>query len=154
VRHRLRSAICIAVVALAGIVVAGTGCAGQGEGDRCTCIGCPSGNASTDGTQECASGLTCYPYSNFPTASGLFDRCCITGLPQTNVQACVTGGTLIGGGNPTSGADASFDANATDARSTSDGTKEDVKTADVEKADVVNDGEIDSAKDGASEASD
>jgi len=140
VRHRLRSAICLAIVALAGILVVGTGCQGQGEGDRCTFFA--GNNTAINGTQECASGLVCYRAFN-TSVTGDYDRCCLPGLPPTTVQACTMGNLL--GGNPTAGADASFDATTTDAAS--DVKNADVKAGDVEKADVEKDGEIDSAAD-------
>lgn len=146
-RHRLRSAICIAVVALAGIVVAGSGCGGQGEGQRCTSI--MTGNAATDGTQECASGLICVSGNgngNYP-----YDKCCPPpGTPAT-VLAC--GGNVDSGVNPSAGADAGFDVNTTtDAPSSSDGQSKDVKTEDAKTGDVVKDAQTDSQNDAADAA--
>jgi hypothetical protein len=163
VRHRLRSAICTAVVALAGVVAVGSGCSNQGEGERCTSIGNAGGNTATNGTQDCQDGLVCYQAFNIQ-ATGDYDRCCPANLAQATVEACMMG--TLAGGNPTDGRDAAFvesGADAADAKSTRDGKDEDVaekdvkaadaKTEDAEKADAEKDAEPDADKDSAADSS-
>lgn len=156
-RHRLRSAICIAVVALAGVVAVGSGCSNQGEGERCTAIG-DDPNPSTNGTQDCQDGLVCIPAINVQ-ATGNYDRCCPANLAQATVEACMMGS--LAGGNPTDGRDAAFvesGADAADAKSSRDGKDEDVAEKDVKAADAKTedaekaDGEKDADKDAEPDA--
>ncbi len=152
-RHRLCSAICIAVVALAGIMAGGSGCLGEGEGDRCTYAGYNNANPSTNGTQECQSGLVCYSGATFPPSSGTYDRCCPAN-PSQGKGACMTSAGFMT--QPTSGADAGFDVTAADVHS-ADGKTEDVESADVkggdvEKAEVAADAESSAATDATTDA--
>jgi hypothetical protein len=168
VRHRLRSAICIAVVALAGVVATGAGCSNQGEGERCTAIADDS-NPATNGTQDCQDGLVCISAVNIQ-ATGNYDRCCPATQAQATVEACMMG--TLAGGNPTEGRDAAFvesGADAADAKSTPDGKEEDAtekdakagdaKTEDAEKTDADKDagkgadGETDADKDSTADSS-
>jgi hypothetical protein len=158
VRHRLRSAVCIAVVALAGVVAVGSGCSNQGEGERCTAIGNAGGNPATNGTQDCQDGLVCYTAFNIQ-ATGDYDRCCPANLAQATVEACMMGN--VTGGNPTAGRDAAFvesGTDAADAKSMPDGKEEDVAEKDVKAADAKtedaekSDAEKDADKDAETDA--
>jgi hypothetical protein len=156
VRHRLRSAICIAVVALAGIVAAGSGCSNQGEGERCEFFpgepGSINGSTPTNGSQDCQDGLVCMSPVN-PEAVGNYDVCCPMDLSTATAEACKSGN--VPGGNPTAGRDAAFVDSATDAKDDadkSDATKKkdaDEKDADdkdaTEKRDAEKDGTADSS---------
>jgi hypothetical protein len=168
VRHRLRSAICIAVVALAGVIAVGSGCSNQWEGERCTAIS-NDPNPSTNGTQDCQDGLVCISAINIQ-ATGDYDRCCPANLASATVEACMMG--TLAGGNPTDGRDAAFvesGTDAADAKSTPDGKEEDAtdkdvkagdaKTEDAEKADAEKDAgkaadaETDADKDSTADSS-
>ncbi len=168
-RHRLRSAICIAVVGLAGMVAAGAGCSNQGEGERCTFF--PNGSESingstpTNGTQDCQDGLVCEQGTNFPTATGTYDRCCPPDQANATVQACMTGSVV--GGDQNAGRDASFEDSAADAApdakdedaKKADAKSEDAKTEDVESKDAASEAEPadaangDAGNDGSAESS-
>jgi hypothetical protein len=148
----LRSAICIAVVALAGIVAAGSGCSNQGEGERCTFFqnGSASVNGSqpTNGTQDCQDGLVCMMAVN-PNAVGTYDVCCPMDLSTATTEACMRGG--VEGGNPTAGRDATFEDSADDAEEDADKKDADKKDADKKDAADKDASEKDGTTDSASE---
>jgi hypothetical protein len=112
------------------------GATAQGEGGRCTFVPNEQNNNALNGTDECQAGLLCYPGQQFPDYSQgvTFDRCCPPVLSPTDaIAACRSSGS-VSGGNPTDGADASFDAQRADVRerSPSDGSQADGESGSVD----------------------
>jgi len=163
VRHRLETVLrrlpitaSAAILALAGSLplLAMSGCADQGEGERCTRF--PAGDAGTNGSSECASGLICTaPNANVVTLTtpgvGNVGVCCPPSGTPSSAAACTqtTSGSTTGG--PPAG-DGGFDGATTDAaadgRSTDAGATGDAATA----PDASKDGGKDAAPDATTDA--
>jgi hypothetical protein len=112
-------------LALAGVafLVIIAGCADQGEGERCTFFQVQAGDASVNGSSDCASGLICEPPPNTKavppvttSAAGTLGVCCPPNGVATTSQNCqaVNSGSL-NGYTPDASTDAAADA-PTDAK--------------------------------------
>jgi len=75
VAYRFSLSVCAVAVACLSISIAWSGCSAQGEGERCTFFG-NNANPSINGSDDCQSGLSCFPGSDFPNTDGTYDRCC------------------------------------------------------------------------------
>lgn len=148
----------VLVVACAVTFLGMGGCAGQGEGERCTFFG--GGDAGENGTDECASGLLCVVTSYYATTTatpgvGTLGVCCPPSGSVATAAACqpTVGGSTTGGKPTGDGGydgplpDTGTDAHAHDA-TTSDAAKSDAAKSDAGKSDAPS-----STSDGSAEAS-
>ncbi len=116
---RARAGAVTSLLAVLGVCLVATvgACADQGEGERCTAFG--SADAGSNGSTECAAGLTCratnyYPsVTDYPGSSGALGVCCPPLGTTSSSAACnptVSGSTSVG---PPVG-DGSFEGSAID----------------------------------------
>jgi len=138
----LSIAAAAALLALVATMPLGmTGCADQGEGQRCTFF--MGGDAGENGTSECASGLLCVPYSDYftaaTTAAGTLGVCCPPSGTMASVAVCqaMVGGSMTGG-RPVG--DGGFDATKADGASVDGAPTGDAHHTDAHASDAHDDG--------------
>jgi hypothetical protein len=147
VRDRLTpKLVLVRGLALAGVtfLVILAGCADQGEGERCTFFMVQAGDASINGSSDCASGLVCEPPPNTntvppitTTSAGTLGVCCPPkGSPvnSTNCQA------LGGGSQAPFSRDASTDGSADAAADAPTDARVDAQHPDAGHNDAGHDG--------------
>jgi hypothetical protein len=134
----LRRASTLALVLLGSMpIFAESGCADQGEGERCTFF--KGGDAGENGSNECSAGLVCtvtsyYSADNTTAGVGTLGVCCPPSGTASTAAACqpTVGGSTTGGA-PTGdgGFDGSLDTGAPDAKADAAPDASDAAQADA-----------------------
>jgi hypothetical protein len=137
------------------------GCADQGEGERCTYFS-GGGDASINGSSECASGLVCFPPKNSTSippftsqAAGTLGICCPPAGATVTSPLCVAQVSGPGRMSFDGGFDTGTDAPADAGKDVGTDAPLDARPRDASRDGgdaTVTDAGKDAAKDGAKEA--